>query len=202
MVNIPLSLMLHSVMNCYAKSKLPDKAQRAEDLLLRMEEKYRNETDVTIKPNTIVYSTVLLCWATSNHSNAVVNAERLLQRMENLYSEGHIDVRPNEKCYSAVISSWAKSKNVDAAHRAESILRRMEYMYESGVRHVKCIYQHLSLFFHLCACASLVAFLLIIYLFYHFIHAVTHCRILSVAMQYWIAMPRVDYLIRHSAPLI
>jgi hypothetical protein len=157
-------MLLHSVMNCYAKSQLSDKAQRAEDLLLRMEEKYRNETDVSIKPNTIVYSTVLLCWATSNHSNAVVNAERLLQRMENLYMEGHIDVRPNAKCYSAVISSWAKSKNVDAAHRAESILRRMEYMYELGVRHVEYIYQHLF-FFALCACASLVAFLLIIYFF-------------------------------------
>lgn len=129
------------MLNCYAKSQLYDKAQRAEDLLLRMEEKYRNETDVSIKPNTIVYSTVLLCWATSNHSSAVINAERLLQRMENLYLEGHIDVRPNEKCYSAVISSWAKSKTVDAAYRAETILRRMEYMYESGVRHVEYMYQ-------------------------------------------------------------
>lgn len=193
-------MLLHSVMNCYAKSQLSDKAQRAEDLLLRMEEKYRNETDVSIKPNTIVYSTVLLCWATSNHSNAVVNAERLLQRMENLYMEGHIDVRPNAKCYSAVISSWAKSKNVDAAHRAESILRRMEYMYELGVRHVEYIYQHLFFFCPVCLCFSGCVFIDHL-LFYHFIHAVTHCLILSVAMQYWIAMPRVGYRIRHSAPL-
>ena len=85
-----------------------------------MEERYKNESDSSIKPNTIEYSTVLLCWATSNHINAAINAERILHRMEHLNAEGHFDVRPNEKCYSAVISAWVKSKNIDATQHAES----------------------------------------------------------------------------------
>lgn len=100
---------------------------------MRMEERYRSGIDTSVKPDTIAYSTVLLCWANSRLRNAATNAERLLYRMEKLYAEGHFDVRPNEKCYSAVINCWARSRSPDAAQRAESVLQRMEYMYEAGI---------------------------------------------------------------------
>jgi len=128
----PTLITYSSVLNCYAKSQLPDKASRAEKLLLRMEERYNSGIDLSVKPDTIAYSTVLFCWANSQDENAPINAERLLHRMEHLAGKD-TNIRPNEKCYSAVISAWAKSHFLDAAQNAENVLQRMEYMFESGI---------------------------------------------------------------------
>jgi len=81
-----------------------------------------NNPDVT--PNTIVYNSVLNCWAKSSHPEAPRRAEALLRRMQYFHQIGINQIaKPDKISYNTVIIAWAKSDEKGSAQSAENLLK-------------------------------------------------------------------------------
>ena len=109
------------VVDAYAKIGDPE---GAEAILRRLENLWKAGNE-KVKPDTILYHTVIDAWARSGKRDAPKRAEAILQHMEQLNQQGHEDIYPDTISYSAVINAWAKSREKGAAHRAEGILNHM-----------------------------------------------------------------------------
>jgi len=141
-----------SVIDAFAASNKRDAAFKAEALLNRMEQLYRETGNESIKPDTIAYNNVLNAFSKyseqqtgqsgsmnkdSSMDNLGERCEKLLQRMERLYIEGeNPDVRPDTYSYNSVINTWANTAHCDSARRALNLLDEMERLSLSGEERV------------------------------------------------------------------
>lgn len=123
-------------------------AQRAEQILMEMQDMYAESNDDNIQPNMESFHSVLLAWLragpgartrnrkndiSQQESNAAHRAQRVLEWMTRLYDAGENDLAaPNSECFDIVLHAWAKSSphRRDAPRRAERLLVRMEEFYE------------------------------------------------------------------------
>ena len=128
-------------MNAYANVGSTEAAFQAEatldDLVLRAkadERENRNQDEhlrmVLVRPDTIVFNSVIQCWATSGDIRAGKKSQRLLEEMKELSgissnSEHKIcfDTHPDIITYNTVISAWSRSGDKNAAPRAEKIVK-------------------------------------------------------------------------------
>jgi hypothetical protein len=113
-----------TVMDAWARQTGPEGAERAQELLEKLKELYRQTGDVALQPNVISYNTVINGWAKAgaNEKGAIL-CEELLKDMGTL-----ADVIS----YNAVIHAWAKSGVPDAGERAERLLRSMKTIKPNG----------------------------------------------------------------------
>ena len=116
------------VLDAYAKIGDPEGAEAVSRRL----EKLWEAGNAKVKPNTILYNTVINAWAKSQGKGAAQRAEAILEHMEQLHQQGHEDVRPDVISYGAVINAWARSREKGAAQRAEAILNHMLKLDEGG----------------------------------------------------------------------
>jgi hypothetical protein len=114
-----------SAINAWAKSRHPDAAERAEDLLLRME-------DMNCSPGTESFTAAIDAWARSKKPYATKRAKNLLETMETQYLNGNSNVCPTISSYASVIHSFANSSDFYAARDAEMLLEKMKQIAASG----------------------------------------------------------------------
>lgn len=107
-------------------------AEEANELLDRMWETYEKEGDVTIKPDTVTFSSVIASWSRENSTVAHEKALELLERMDDLSAAGHEDICPNAFTYTSVFKALSRSRKIGAAKLAEELLARMEAGYQAG----------------------------------------------------------------------
>ena len=121
------------VIKGWGRSGVPNSAERAEKLLYKMISLCNKNGGKSgcgwLKPNKVVYSSVVNCWAMSRSRGSALRAEELLKQMENITG-----VKPNFVTYSTVIKAWAKEGH---AEKAEELLVRMEELFENGDEQVK-----------------------------------------------------------------
>lgn len=105
---------LHSaLLDAYASSTQPGSAEKAEQLLDKLELEGEGVT------NAVTYNTVLKAWKGSNTSDeSLKRMEDLLARMENMRFADTIS-------YSTIIAAYANKGDKASAQRAEEILLRM-----------------------------------------------------------------------------
>lgn len=122
----------NSCIDCWAKSGQGIfAARKAEKLLEKMETLYKNG-DVSLKPTTRTYNSVLLAWAKSNTKCAHWKSVELLNHMWEQYQSGDIDLKPDALAYNTVIDAISKSHREDKAQMALRILRTMDKLYRAG----------------------------------------------------------------------
>jgi polyhydroxyalkanoate synthesis regulator phasin len=98
----PTTVSFNAVIDAYAKSRLDDAAERAEQVLRRMEDLYEAGEDV--KPNTRSFNSVMNAWAKSGKGDAAEKAQDLLDFMTQLYEAGNEAVRPDVHSFCTVIN--------------------------------------------------------------------------------------------------
>jgi hypothetical protein len=114
----------------FSKQNQPEKA---EPLLVRLEDEAKSSGDLTMMPKRGHYRDVLLAWTRiSNKESAVERAEGLLLRMIDLALRASKDTVPDSKSITTVLHMWstATSQRKDAAHRAESLFRTIQGLYD------------------------------------------------------------------------
>ena len=109
------------LLDAWAKSGDQHGPQKAESVLLRMQELHESG-NADVKPNTISFNTVISAWASSGDRGAAQRAEAILERMQELYESGNADVKPDTISFNTVISAWTNSRDRGAAQRTEAIL--------------------------------------------------------------------------------
>lgn len=99
-------------------------ASKVENILVSMEERYKNGED--IKPNQITYTACMQAWA---ECSTVYGAQRtlsLLERMENLREETlDEDFSPNTIHYNTCLSALCKVNDLEMVTEAEKLLDKM-----------------------------------------------------------------------------
>ncbi len=134
-----------SVINAYAKSNLPDADERAEAMLLRMQNLYEAGI-ITARPSVRTFTAVIDALAKgcgssgkkqqqSNTTNSS-KATSILRHMQELHDSGTYDepVKPTTITYNAMINVYSHCNDAPAA---ESILQRLQQLYEQGDTEVR-----------------------------------------------------------------
>lgn len=91
------------VVSSLLKSRTPNMAQKAE-ILLKHAERVCTEDQ---SPDTILYNTVIGCWARSNQSGAYRKARSILDRQTSLYEKDGKHCKPDVYGFTSVIASCA-----------------------------------------------------------------------------------------------
>lgn len=120
-------------------------AERAEQLLDRMERLYR-AGDETLRPNNVVYNAVIHACARSGQVGSAQRAEDLLGRLQELHRQSVEEgvgkaesdsLRADTISFNSVIDAWARAEEYGSAERCESLLDSMERQCIAGNEHVK-----------------------------------------------------------------
>jgi len=119
----------------WAKCKSLDAAMNAEQILIGLIESYEkvstNHSDMSgaeeLRPNSVVFNSVIDAWANSGSPISGEKAEELLGKMED-YSkiDDHLDVRPDTITFNTCIKAWCNSNDVNAPQKAEELLKKLE----------------------------------------------------------------------------
>ena len=103
---LPDSRAYTSVIHAWVKAQEKERVlgtialERAEELLKLMQQRYVKGENMSCKPDTYTYNTILHGYAQSDHLSAPYKAEILLQRMEEM------DVKPDLVSFTSVIITW------------------------------------------------------------------------------------------------
>lgn len=126
------SIIYSEVIQCYAKLRKGG-AQKADQLLRQLENRYIETLDKRFKPDIVTYTSVLTSYAHSNDPDSLNKAERLLKRIESKYHGGDEYARPNKICYTAFLVTLArKGRSPEAAKKAEETITKMERLFEES----------------------------------------------------------------------
>jgi hypothetical protein len=113
-----------TVMDAWGRQGTRDGAQKAQELLDRLDTKYQATNDLALQPNVISYNTVMNAWAKAGaKEEGALQCEALLDDMGNM---------SDVISYNAVLHAWARSGAPDAGQRAEAILRDMWHVQPNG----------------------------------------------------------------------
>ena len=149
----PNAITYSTVIRCWSQASCQDDIapQRATAILNRLEKSYftaKKNHDYayasTLKPNLIIFNTVIECWSKSRNENAVEAIDKLITRMERLHKEEELEnIIPDATTYSFVINAWTKSSQgnnklqSESKLRVDELLREIETSYDQGVGHMK-----------------------------------------------------------------
>ena len=129
-------ISLNMNLDSLAKSKERGSAERAEQLLVRIEKLYELGY-YDERPDVVSYNAVLNAWARSREHDSAQRAEKLLQKMEELYACGDEELKPNVISFNCVLNAFANSKARGSPERAGEMLHQMNEMYLTGNQDVK-----------------------------------------------------------------
>ena len=128
--NIPDDATFDSVLDSLVKSCDPTAGQRAETILLQMQELH--EEGYLEKPAFRTFQKVLDCWATSSIESATQRTEEILKLAEGLYEAGDDDLKPTFEGYMSVVTALSRSHARDAPERIQLNLRKMQQRFDAG----------------------------------------------------------------------
>jgi pentatricopeptide repeat protein len=119
----PTAVTFGTVIHALTKSNSAALAEKAENLLRRMQQLHQEEGWSSVEPNAVVYTSVIQAWANAGRAD---RAEALLQEM---YREAMLNgkeaVQPNTRTFNAVLLAWSKSLDPDRVASAEVLLHKM-----------------------------------------------------------------------------
>mmetsp|Transcript_39471 Transcript_39471/g.59727 ORF Transcript_39471/g.59727 Transcript_39471/m.59727 type:complete len:135 (+) Transcript_39471:292-696(+) len=113
-----------SVINALSKQGDFISAQKAQDILEKMEERgQHSDDDDSVRPDIVCYTSVIDAWACSNSKDAGVYAEELFRCVDTIFKEtGDERLKPNSRTYCSVINALGRSRAQGSAERAEQFL--------------------------------------------------------------------------------
>ena len=129
--------MFNVILTAWAKSGLEYGPERAEKLLVYMEQlEAKQGNPGLLRPSVSSLTSLIDAYAQTNEWEGVGQGERILNRMLDFHLQGESnDMEPNVATWTIVISAWARlsrKNNRGAASRAGRLLRRMEALHQEG----------------------------------------------------------------------
>ena len=126
--------VFNAVITAYAKSEEENGPERAEQLIVFMDQLDSDSGSLGIcSPNVNSFTSLIDAYAQQNEWDAVSQADSILNRLLDQYLEGNDGLEPNVATWTIVISAWArlsKKGRKGAASRAGRLLKRMEDLYQ------------------------------------------------------------------------
>jgi hypothetical protein len=127
---IPNESLIYSVLDSLVKSGKSSAGNRAEMILLKMQELF--EEGRMAQPTFQAFQKVINCWVVSDMESATERAERVLHFAETLSEDGDKHLQPSYDGYTSVIQAWAKSCRNEAPERIQRHMRKMQQRHDDG----------------------------------------------------------------------
>lgn len=125
---IPTATTFNSVLSAYTRCSIPDRAERAEKLLMNVHELAESSGVHSCRPDTTSVNTVINAWAESNQNSVAPERAEALLRLTKEWP----GVEPDSFSYTSVMKAWARSDRPQSAKRCESYLAAMWSENEDG----------------------------------------------------------------------
>ena len=117
----PTFFTVSTVINALSKSGNKVSAQKAEDLLNELQQMYETEGTQSLRPNAVVYTSVISAWGKAG------DPERAQALFRTMYQEYLVndnqEMKPTTRTLNAVIDAWARSRHPSSFENAEALLR-------------------------------------------------------------------------------
>lgn len=127
--------LIYRVLDCLVQSEKSSAGQRAEMILLKMQELHENGN--IVQPAFQAFQKVIDCWVLSDMQGATERAERVLHFAETLSEDGDNHLNPTYEGYSAVIKAWSNSFLNEAPERIQRHIRKLQQRYDNGEEELK-----------------------------------------------------------------
>jgi hypothetical protein len=121
------NLLLYALAN----SSGQDAGVRAEGILRKIQEAYKNGRNTQVKPDINSYNQVLTTWARARHQGYERRMQAIFDEILHLAVKDG-DIYPNTDTFNAIMGGWLKSNDKAALERIEEILKIMEESYQNG----------------------------------------------------------------------
>jgi hypothetical protein len=122
------AVLIDAWANCEKEEKDGEAAQRAESILFKMIQLYRNGHGV--KPNKVCFTSCVNAWSWSGRiHDAPEKAERIWRTLDELHKEsgGHPDFCPDTEIGNAVLAAWSRAvRKPDSIGRALAFLEKLK----------------------------------------------------------------------------
>jgi len=131
---VPNTITYNSVLHAIAVGSECDRALRAEDIVLKMKRRHK-ENGEDCKPDVYTYQSLIQAWSRTSMPGSPQKAERILRGMDNEASSGKKyseRLAPNAYCFTTVIHSWARSSEKNKARQAYQLLNVMTRRYHDA----------------------------------------------------------------------
>eukprot|EP00980_Cylindrotheca_fusiformis_P010218 scaffold2271_cov130-Cylindrotheca_fusiformis.AAC.13 len=126
----PTEDLVYSVLDSLVQSGKSTAGQRAEMILLQMQELH--EAGSIAQPTFQAFQKVIDCWVISDMDCATERAERVLRFAEELSENGDNHLKPTYDGYSSVIKAWSQSFLDEAPERIQRHIRKLQQRFDSG----------------------------------------------------------------------
>ncbi len=111
-----------TVLKAWSLSKDPEATERAEALLLKLQNLHESGLS-QCRPDQAIFSSVIKCYASSHTRDAPYKAEAVLREMQQTAQrEKNPDLNPDTVCWNMTINAWAQAGN---GPRAEELFKEM-----------------------------------------------------------------------------
>jgi Pentatricopeptide repeat domain/PPR repeat len=109
-----------TVLKAWASKKAPESAERAQALLLRLQNLHESGWS-NCQPDHSIFSSVMKCYSYSKNRDAPYMAEAVLRSMQEA-GQTNADMKPDTVCWNIAIQGWAQAGD---GPRAEALLNEM-----------------------------------------------------------------------------
>ena len=124
------------LLSYYAKSKAPDSSYRADYMLNRMVNRFKEGQLQQMLPSLFSFTSVIESYASASHPDAGPNADRLLKLVRQLNDQYNAGLEVNTSFMNSALFAWASCGADDAGSRVEVYLDEMEAAFETGRLHL------------------------------------------------------------------
>lgn len=101
----PVTHTYNCLIACYSRSSLPDKAERAQQILDKMKDLHVNHGKLNRRPDTVTYNSVMNCYGKARDKDAPQKVEGLLRELFASYEEtGDNSLKPSSRSFNTCVS--------------------------------------------------------------------------------------------------
>ncbi len=132
----PTTVAFGAVLNAWARS---GNVERSEAIVTHMENLMNTTGFEELRPNNIIYNTLINSYGRSNEANASKRVEEILAKMEKLRDEGFHDASPTIITYNSVLQVYSRSQEKGTWNQEKGVYEKardiLKYLEE--IKHSK-----------------------------------------------------------------
>lgn len=122
---MPDQISFTTVIDAWAKSGRPEAPDRAEELVVLLQQFSDFCFKRTTRANAVTLTAVMNCWAKSSRKEAPERASEILRQMILKHREGSIDMRPTLISFNTCMNAWARSGHASSPEEVERLFRNL-----------------------------------------------------------------------------
>ncbi|GKY97696.1 hypothetical protein MPSEU_000728300 [Mayamaea pseudoterrestris] len=128
----------NTLLKAFASAKGADAGEKAQEIIDRMNDLHKSGV-MHVRPNSVTYTTLVLCHVFSGKPGSLERAEKVLRLMDQLYERGELDQGATKQAFDTIRRGWVNSRLPERYTRSNMLRYKMKTRFgpSSGKRNAK-----------------------------------------------------------------